>query len=141
MASYARLRSIAVVGAVSLGVIAAVAEAQVNETFEERISGPQIPTPGSEIAVRKFAEGLMSGAPDYASMTLELARFTRQHLRNLQRDLTALGPIQSVEFSGVDAQRHDVYVLRHEQGSATWRIGLNAAGRVSFATVRMQSER
>jgi len=122
---------------------AAVTEAQeVQKLFQERIGGGQAATPGTAAAVRKLAEGLISGNPDYEAMNGAMARATRQQLSDLQRGLVKLGSvIQSVEFRGVDPQGHDIYVLHHENGASRWLIGLNKDGKINFAFVRPDNDR
>jgi hypothetical protein len=116
----------------------AVAEAQeVQKLFQERIGGGQTAKAGTEAAVRKLAEGIISGEPDYDAMVPDMARLTRQQLPNLQSMLVALGPaIQSVEFGGVGQQGHDVYMVHHENGVSRWAIGLDGEGKINFAIVR-----
>ena len=117
---------------------AAVQEAlEIQQLFEERVGGGQAATPGTDAAVRKLAEGIISGEPDYAAMTPEMAAATEQQLGNLRRGLTALGSvIRSVDFAGVDPQGHDVYLLRHEKGTSRWLIGLDGEGKINFALMR-----
>jgi hypothetical protein len=116
---------------------AAVAEAQeVQKLYQERVAAGQTATPGSENALRKYIEGIASGMPDYDAMTPEWARTAKQTLAFAQRAAAAAGPIQSVEFGGIDPDGRNIYVVHQANGITNARIGLDADGKVNFAMLR-----
>ena len=116
---------------------AAVAEAEaIQKLFQERVAAGQTATPGSEAALRKLIEGLAAGTPDYDAMTPEMARTTRQQLGFLRPGAAAAGAIQSIEFSGIDPDGRNIYVVRHANGTTNARISLDAEGKIDFAILR-----
>jgi hypothetical protein len=116
---------------------AAVAEAQeIQKLYQERVAPGQTATPGSEVALRKYIEGIASGMPDYDAMTPEWARTARQSLAFAQRAQAAAGAIQSIEFGGIDPDGRNIYVVRQANGITNARIGLDADGKINFAMLR-----
>jgi hypothetical protein len=116
---------------------AAVAEAQeIQKLYQERVAVGQTATPGSEVALRKYIEGIASGMPDYDAMTPEWARTAKQTLAFSQRAAAAAGAIQSVEFGGIDPDGRNIYVVHQANGVTNARIGLDADGKVNFAMLR-----
>ena len=116
---------------------AAVIEAQaVQKLFQERVAVGQTATPGAEVALRKYIEGIASGMPDYDAMTPEWARTARQSLAFAQRAAAAAGAIQSMEFGGIDPDGRNIYVVHQANGITNARIGLDAAGKIDFAMLR-----
>ena len=64
----------------------------------------QSASPGTEAALRRLIEGIISGSPNYDEMSALLAEATRQQLPNLQSGLVELGTVRSVTFLGVGAR-------------------------------------
>jgi len=64
-----------------------IASASLKQVFAPRSTA----LPGSEAAARQFIAGIVSGNPDYASMTPEFASFNREHLPTLRE--TFLRPL------------------------------------------------
>jgi bla regulator protein blaR1 len=95
----------------------------------------QIPTPGSEAALRRLIAGIGAGKPNYDEMTLELADVTRQQLSKLQGAVLGFGAVQSVEFRGVGNQGWDIYDVKQEHGAMQWRIALASDGKIAGALV------
>lgn len=95
----------------------------------------QSASPGTEAALRRLIDGIISGKPNYDEMDSSLADATRQQLPNLQPGLAELGAVQSAGFLGVGAQGEDVYTVRHDNGASHWRIALDSKGRISTAWV------
>lgn len=112
---------------------AATAKAITSRT-SERVKS-QSATPGTEAALRRLIEGIISGEPDYGEMSSGLAEATRHQLPNLQPGLAELGAIELVRFLGVGQQGEDVYTVRHENGASHWRIALDAREKISIAWV------
>jgi hypothetical protein len=107
---------------------------QITSRTEEKVKS-QSASPGTEAALRRLIEGIISGQPNYDEMSALLAEATRQQLPNLQSGLAELRAVQSVTFLGVGAQGEDVYSVRHENGAAHWRIALDSKGTISTAWV------
>jgi len=95
----------------------------------------QSASPGTEAALRRLIDGIVSGKPNYDEMSSGLADATRQQLPNLQPGLAELGAVQSAGFLGVGAQGEDVYSVRHDNGASHWRIALDSQGKISTAWV------
>jgi hypothetical protein len=95
----------------------------------------QSPSPGTEAALDRLIDGLISGKPNYHEMSPALAEATRHQLPNLQLGHEELGAVQSVKFLGVGRQGEDVYTVRHENGASHWRIMLDSKGTISTAWV------
>jgi hypothetical protein len=119
---------------------AAVAEASVvKKLFDANVGAAPAAAlaPQNDVAARKFIETLSKGMPDYSTMSAELTESIREQLPDIQKTLTAMGPVQSVELRGVDDQGHGVYDVRHEKGYITWLIGLAADGKVDYAALSL----
>ncbi|HEX5049977.1 MAG TPA: hypothetical protein VFX89_22880 [Gammaproteobacteria bacterium] len=119
---------------------AAVAEATaVKKLFDANVGAapPATLAPQSDVAARKFIETVSKGAPDYTVMSSELTDSIRAQLAEIQKSLTNMGAVRSVELRGVDDQGHGVYDVRHERGYITWLIGLAADGKVDYAALSL----
>ena len=108
---------------------------QIDLALNTRVQA-QVPSPGTEAALRKLITGLANGTPNYSDMSPALAKVTRQQLPQLQPALAAMGPIQSMEFRSVGNQGWDVYEVRYERGVMEWRITLDDDGAVAGALVQ-----
>ncbi len=89
--------------------------------LKRRIAG-NLPSPGTEAALRHDIEGLASGQPDYDKMVGPLAAGTRQMLPQIQAKLQAWGPLQSIAFTGVDRNGMDVYLVTFRNARSEWNI-------------------
>ncbi len=107
---------------------------QITSRTEEKVKS-QSASPGTEAALRRLIEGIISGKPNYDEMSALLAEATRQQLPNLQSGLAELRAVQSIRFLGVGTQGEDVYSVRHENGASHWRIALDSKGTISTAWV------
>ena len=112
---------------------AATAQSIENRTAE-RVKD-QTANPGSEPALRRLIDGIITGNPNYAEMSGTLADATRQQLPNLQATHQDLGAIESIQFLGVSRQGEDVYTVRHDNGASHWKIALDSRGIISSAWV------
>jgi Glyoxalase superfamily protein/Domain of unknown function (DUF3471) len=101
---------------------------------EEKVKS-QSASPGTETALRRLIDGIISGKPNYDEMSAALAEATRQQLPNLQPGLAELRAVESVGFLGVSPQGEDVYTVRHENGASHWRIALDGNGMIATAWV------
>jgi DNA-binding transcriptional MerR regulator len=97
----------------------------------------QLPTPGSEAALRRMLEGIAVGMPNYDEMSAAFAQVMRQQLPQLQSINKFLGPLRSIQFRGVGNQGWDVYEVRRENGSGQWRILLNTSGIIECASAQL----
>jgi Glyoxalase superfamily protein/Domain of unknown function (DUF3471) len=107
---------------------------QITSRTEEKVKS-QSASPGTEAALRRLIDGIISGQPNYDEMGAALAEATRRQLPNLQPGLAELRAVESVRFLGVGAQGEDVYTVRHENGASHWRIALDAKGMIVTAWV------
>jgi uncharacterized protein DUF3471/glyoxalase superfamily protein len=106
----------------------------IEELVAERLKSQQ-PSPGTEPALRRLAEGLRTGNPNYEDMGPGLAEATRRQLEALHRDVSEAGAIQSIRFVGVGNGGVDVYAVQHEHRVLYWRIGLDPDGKTSTAWI------
>lgn len=90
---------------------------------------------GTEAALRRLVDGLVSGKPNYDDMGADLAQATREQLPDLLRDVGQLGTILAIEFLGVGSRGEDVYRVRQEGGETHWRIALDSGAKISMAWV------
>jgi len=93
---------------------------QIEATLRARVQS-QVPTPGSEAAVRALFAGLLAGKPNYDQMGPELAEGTRTQLARLEAGAHHYGAIQSMDFRGVGNMGEDV--LRGASTSTAFRDG------------------
>ena len=110
-------------------------EAQRIEDFVAEKLKRQLPSPGTEPALRRLIEGLRTGKPNYQEMGPALAEATRQQLSHLHSDIREAGSIQSIRFVGVGNGGVDVYVVEHERRTLCWRIGLDSDGTISTSWI------
>jgi CubicO group peptidase (beta-lactamase class C family) len=103
--------------------------------FDRRFK-EQKPAAGSEAAVRRMVEGLITGKPDYDLMSPSLANATRQQLTGSQSMFAGFGALQSITFKGVGPGGADIYQVKFEKASIDYRIWLTPAGKVDSANFR-----
>jgi beta-lactamase regulating signal transducer with metallopeptidase domain len=108
----------------------------IEERFERWLtSSPerfrdQAPMPGSKEAVLQLIHELQQGTPDYARMNPLLAEALRPQAANLQRTLTAFGPMETAFFRGVGPGGYDIYGVTFANGSAEVRLMTAADGTI-----------
>ena len=95
----------------------------------------QSASPGTEAALRRLVDGLISGKPSYRDMSAVVAEAIRKQLPQLHSDLAPLGAIQSIEFVAVGHRGEDIYLVQQERGSRHWRILLDSNGAISTVLV------
>jgi hypothetical protein len=100
----------------------------------ERVKS-QAASPGTEAALRRLIDGIMSGKPNYDEMLPGLAEATRHQLPTLQPGFVEMGAVQTIRFLGVGAQGEDVYSVRHVNSASHWRITLDSNGKIATAWV------
>jgi hypothetical protein len=91
--------------------------AVINERYRK-----QIPSTGSEVAVRRMIEELAAGRPDYSRMSAGLAARTRQQLPMLQMTFAELGPISDITFKEVSAGGADLYHVTWQHGAGLYAV-------------------
>jgi len=91
----------------------------------------KIPAPGSEATLRRHIDEMATGNPNYELMTGDMAEIARLNLARLQKKLSELGKIETVEFKNVARDGSDVYQVTFEHGSVPWRILLNPDGKLA----------
>ena len=119
---------------ISMKRIDAAEARRIEGLVAERLKS-QLPSPGTEPALRRLAEGLRTGRPNYEDMGPGLAEATRHQLTSLHRDVSEAGAIQSIRFVGVGNGGVDVYAVQHEHRVLYWRIGLDPDGKTSTAWI------
>lgn len=93
-------------------------------TLQERIKHNR-PQSGSEDALRRLIQGIVSGHPDYDEMGTEQAQAVRDQLSDLQQLIGSTGSIKSVRFVGVADVGDDIFHVEHENRLFRWSIGLD----------------
>ncbi len=96
----------------------------------------QAQNPGTQAAVLRLEASEAAGRPDYDQMTPVVAAAVREQLSETQKSLTDLGPVQSVQFLGVDPVGDDVYNIKHANGVTHWTIALDSSGKVATVWLR-----
>jgi hypothetical protein len=109
-----------------------IATASLKQVFAPRST----PLPGAEAAARQLIAGLVSGNPDYASMTPDLAKATREQLPVLRGSLLSLGELRSTKFTGVLPMGGDGYQFSFAKGAVSVVVMLDVQGKLSGAFVR-----
>lgn len=86
-----------------------------NAKLQRRIKR-NVPSPGTESALRHQIETLERGVPDYAAMGPGLADATRQQLPQIQALFKKIGALKSLKFSKVLPGGADFYLATFEHG-------------------------
>lgn len=89
-----------------------------------------LPSPGTEDALRRLIGEFQRGAPDYSRMSPPLAAVVRSQIDVIKRVQNAQGALKSITFKGVGADDEDVFAVAYENGSGETRIALDEEGRV-----------
>lgn len=113
-----------------------ITTASLRQVFAPRST----PLLGSEAATRQFLAGIVSGNPDYASMSPEFASFNREHLPMLRQTfLQPLGEFRSIKFEDIGMMGDDEYRASFSKGAIIVTITLDAKGKVAGALMRPSS--
>ena len=96
----------------------------------------QKPQPGGEEAVRRVMDELRAGKPNYDQIGATLAQVMRRQAAQIQDQLTKLGALQSITFSGVGPGGSDIYSVKFENGEMEWRIALAPDGKIDSLGLR-----
>lgn len=109
------------------------AERLIN-TLEGRIKN-NLPDAGTEKALRRFINGIISGNPNYDEMGSEQAQAIRDQLSHLQPFIGEKGGITSIRFIGVQDNGDDIYHVEYERRLFRWTIGLDSDGKIARSWV------
>lgn len=93
----------------------------VAEALARRIR-ENVPSPGTEQALRKTIAAVMAGDPNYADMTPPLAAAVRQQLPALREEMQAWGPLTSIKFKRVGPGGGDQYEVTFQHKSSVWGV-------------------
>jgi CubicO group peptidase (beta-lactamase class C family) len=118
-----------------LSVLAARKVAEIQADIDRRFKG-QVASPGSEAAVRRLAEELRNGKPNYELMSSAQARETRRQITQHETTIAKLGALQSLTFKGVGPAGPNIYLATFEKGSLEWRVWLNLDGSIDVFRYR-----
>ena len=125
------------VGAIILGLLlqpatfSQAAKDQPAGQHEEQGSGPrEVPTAGTETALRTLVAGLASGSPDYNKLSPRFAELVRQDLPRTQPLFSAMGELKSVNFRERGDMGDDVYDLVFANGGVLMSAALDGDGRM-----------
>lgn len=96
----------------------------------------EAPQQGTEAALRRLIAEVASGKPNYDLLAAPMAARLREQLPQFQKDLLALGQVQSVTFAKTRMQGADVFDVRLTNGALKCMIGLDPQGVVAIADCR-----
>lgn len=89
-----------------------------------------VPSPGTESALRQNIESMERGEPDYSIMGPTLAAVTKAQWPALQQMISSLGALKSITFQSVAPGGADIYDVKFERGDTLWNVApLLADGR------------
>jgi hypothetical protein len=109
----------------------------VDALSEARLFQPRsTANPLSEPTIRRTAEELARGEPNYDLLTPGMQQVTRQQLPQLQQRLQSLGAIESVTFVEVDLQGGDAFDVKFANGALRWSIVVLPDGKTASAGIR-----
>jgi hypothetical protein len=103
---------------------------QIFSQVEDKVKS-QAQSPGTEAALRRLADGVFSGQPDYDEMAPKVAAHVRGIMPRIQPWLVSFGPIQSVKFLGVGPMGADVFDVVQSRGITHWSIELDPDGKIT----------
>ena len=99
--------------------------AEVPDRFRE-----QTPATGTKGALLRGIADLQGGIPHYERMSPQLAAKIRRQASDLQAMLRSFGNVESIFFRGVGPGGYDIYGVKFANGSADFRLLLDADGKV-----------
>jgi len=110
---------------------------EIEALSEARLFEPRkTANPLSEPTIRRTAEELARGEPNYDLLTPGMQQVTRAQLAGLQQTFQSLGAIESVTFVEVDMQGGDAFDVKFANGGLRWSIVVNAEGKTAAAQIR-----
>jgi beta-lactamase regulating signal transducer with metallopeptidase domain len=99
--------------------------AEVPDRFRE-----QVPAPGSRDALLRGIADMQNGTPQYDRMSPQLAAKIRRQASGMQAILKSFGKVETIFFRGVGPGGYDIYGVKFANGSADFRLLLDADGKV-----------
>ena len=123
---------------VALGLLGqATDETEIDTLSEARLFELRsTANPLSEPTIRRTADELARGEPNYDLLTPGMQQVTRQQLAGLQQTFKNLGAIESVTFVEVDAQGGDAFDVKFANGALRWSIVVLPDGKTAAAGIR-----
>ena len=112
---------------VPMARINATATQQISDRLAKKLNSDSASL-GTESALLRLVNGIVSGNPNYDEMSSELAEATRQQWSALRSDVGESGPVQSIRFVGVGSRGEDVYVVTQVRRAWHWRIAPDLKG-------------
>ena len=107
------------------------AEAKAIEAALAQRLKSNIPSPGTEAALRHQIDAELTSGPDYSVLAPALAAATRELWPVTQQVISGLGTLKSVTFKGVGPGGADIYEVAFERSNTEWRISpLTADGKI-----------
>ncbi len=89
-----------------------------------------LPSPGTEEALRRVIGEFQRGEPDYSRMSAYLGGVVRSQIGAIKHLQAANGPLKSITFKGPGGDGDDVFVVAYEHSTGEVRIALDAEGRI-----------
>jgi hypothetical protein len=105
--------------------------AEVPDRFRE-----QVPAAGGKDVILRGIEQMRLGTPDYDRMSTQLAAKIHLHLDETRATFQALGPVESIFFRGVGPGGYDIYGVKFANGTAEFRLLLEADGKAADVLFR-----
>jgi CubicO group peptidase (beta-lactamase class C family) len=93
----------------------------------------QLPSPGTEAALRRSIAEVAAGKPDYDQMGPEFAAAVREQLPRVQQIFKEFGAVEAVKFKSVDPMGADQYHVTFEHGAAEFTIRLGPDDKIVMA--------
>jgi hypothetical protein len=123
---------------VALGLLGHTTDkTEIEALSEARLFEPRnTANPLSEATIRRTAEELARGEPNYDLLTPGMQQVTRAQLAGLQQTMQSMGAIESVTFVEVDAQGRDAFDVKFANGTLRWTIALTPDGKTAGAGIR-----
>jgi bla regulator protein blaR1 len=90
----------------------------------------QAPLPGTEAALRRTIDSMISGKINYDEMEPALAETTRKQESSVAALMKQMGPIKSITFTGVGQMGWDGFDVQHANGKLQYRIVLAPNGKI-----------
>lgn len=96
-----------------------------------RLPSAEMPSPGTEAAVRHLVAGLASGSPDYDKLAPKFGDLVRSDMPMSQPMFKSMGELRSVTYKGKGRMGDDVYNLVFANGGVLMSAFLDANGRMA----------
>jgi len=110
---------------------------EIEALSEARLFEPRkTVNPLSAPTIRRTADELARGEPNYDLLTPGMQEVTRQQLAGLQQMFKNLGALESVTFVEIDGQGGDAFDVKFANGAVRWSVVVNAEGKTAAAGIR-----